>query len=92
MPPPLHSPLQVYSFSRVVLPKWPAAHLFGQPVKFIGGKVSGDFGTHKPRGQWMTVSSPKTSIVPDGHEDSDEAKDVFRRVREPLEYNVALEL
>ena len=50
-------------------------------MKLIEGKVSGDGGTHQPSGQWMTVSFPKTSIVPDGHEDSDEANDVFRRVR-----------
>ena len=32
----------------------------------------------------MTVFPPKLSIVLDVHEDSDEAKDVFRRVREPM--------
>ena len=64
-----------------MLPKWPAAHLFGQPVKFIGGKENGDGGTHKPSGQWMMVSSPRTSILLDGHEDLDEAKEIFRRVR-----------
>ena len=83
MPPPLQSPLQVKSFSWLVLPKWPAAHLFGQPVNFIGGKDNGDGGTHKPSGQWMTVSFARTSILLDWHEDSDEAKDVFRRVRWP---------
>eukprot|EP00964_Phaeocystis_antarctica_P055728 scaffold32801_cov66-Phaeocystis_antarctica.AAC.2 len=65
----------------VVLPKWPAAHVYGQPVKFIGGKVNGDGGIHQPSGQWMTVPLPRSSILPDGHEDSDEATDTFRRVR-----------
>ena len=83
MPPPLHSPLHVKSFSWLVLPKWPAAHLFGQPAKFIGGKDNGDGGTHKPSGQWMTVYFPRLSILPDVHDESDEAKDVFCRVREP---------
>ena len=73
--------MQVALFSWLVLPKWPAAHLFGQPVNFIGGKDNGDGGTHKPSGQWMTVSVARVSILPDVHEDSDEAKDVFRRVR-----------
>ena len=81
MPPPLHSPLQVKSFSWLVLPKWPAEHEYGQPAKLIWGKDNGDGGTHKPSGQWMTVSVPRLSILPDVHEDSDEAKDVFRRVR-----------
>ena len=51
-------------------------------MKVIGGKTSGDGGFHKPSGQWMTVFGPRSSIILlDGHEDSDEAKDVFRRVR-----------
>ena len=81
MPPRLHSPLHVKSFSRLVLPKRPAAHLFGQPVKVIGAKISGDGGTHQPSGQWMTVSVPRSSILLDGHEDVDEAKDTFRSIR-----------
>ena len=53
-------------------------------MKLIGGKENGDGGTHKPSGQWKVVSSPRLSIVlPDGHTDLDEAKDRFRRVREP---------
>ena len=56
--------------------------MFGQPVKFIGAKTSGDGGTHKPSGQWMTASLLRSSILPDGHEDSDEATEKFRRVRE----------
>ena len=80
MPPPSHSPLQVAVFSWLVLPKWPRAHEYGQPVKFIGGKTSGDGGTHKPSGQWMVVSFPSSSILSDWHEDSDEATDIFRRV------------
>ena len=55
--------------------------MYGQPVKFIGGRASGDGGTHKPSGQWMTVLYPRSSILLDGHEDSDEATDTFRRVR-----------
>ena len=50
-------------------------------MKFNGAKDNGDGGTHTPSGQWMTVSFPRSSILPDGHEDEDEAKDVFRRVR-----------
>ena len=57
--------------------------MFGQPVNFIGGKDNGDGGIHKPSGQWMTVSFPRLSILPDVHDESDEAKDVFCRVREP---------
>ena len=51
-------------------------------MKLIRGKDNGDGGTHQPCGQWMTVSFPRSSILPDGHEDSDEATDRFRRVRE----------
>ena len=51
-------------------------------MKLIRGKDNGDGGTHKPSGQWMTVSFPRSSILPDGHEDSDEATDRFRRLRE----------
>ena len=53
-------------------------------MKFIGAKDNGDGGIHRPSGQSVTVSVPRFSILPDGHEDSDEAKDVFRRVREPM--------
>ena len=53
-------------------------------MKLIGGKDNGDGGTHKPSGQWMTVSPPRLSILLDGHENSDEATDTFRRVREPV--------
>jgi len=67
-----------------VLPKWPAAHVYGQPVKFIRGKTSGDGGAHKPSGQWMVVSSPRSSMRLDGHEDSYEATDTSRRVRKPM--------
>ena len=49
---------------------------------FASGQTSGDGGIHKPSGQWMKVFSPRSSmLVPDGHEDSDEAIDTFRRVR-----------
>ena len=58
--------------------------MFGQPVKLILGKASGDGGIHKPRGQWMVVSTPRSSILLDGHEDSDEATDTSRRVRKPI--------
>ena len=51
-------------------------------MKLIGIKENGDGGAHKPSGQWMIVSFPRLSILLDWHEDSDEAKDVFRRVRE----------
>ena len=54
--------------------------MFGQPVKFIGAKTSGDGGTHKPSGQWMTVFLPSSSMLSDGHEDSDEATEKFRRI------------
>ena len=77
----MHSPVQVALSSWLVLPKWPAAHWYGQPVKFIGGRSSVGGGTHQPSGQWMVVSSPRLSILPDGHEDSDEATEMFRRVR-----------
>ena len=50
-------------------------------MKLIRGKDNGDGGTHKPSGQWMTPSFPRSSILLDGHEDSDEATDTFRRVR-----------
>ena len=50
-------------------------------MKFIEGKENGDGGIHRPSGQWMIVSCPRTSILLDGHEDSDEATDTFRRVR-----------
>ena len=53
-------------------------------MKLIRGKDNGDGGTHKPSGQWMTVSIPRSSILPDGHADSDEATDTFRRVKELL--------
>ena len=68
------------------MPKWPSAHEYGQPVKFIGGRDNGDGGTHKPSGQWKVVSTPRLSILPDGHTDllDVEAKDIFRRVRELL--------
>ena len=52
-------------------------------MKLIRGKDSGDGGIHQPSGQWMVVVSPRLSILFDGHDDSDEAKDTFRRVREP---------
>ena len=40
----------------------------------------------------MTVSFPRLSILPDGHEDSDEATDIFRRVRDlPLSISHACE-
>ena len=65
----------------LVLPKWPVAHWYGQPVKFIGGREKGDGGAHKPSGQWMVVPPARTSILPDGHEDSDEATEMFRMVR-----------
>ena len=52
-------------------------------MKFIGGKSSGDGETHRPNGQWMSVSFARLSILPDGHEDSDEATERFRRVRVP---------
>ena len=45
------------------------------------GKDNGDGGIHRPSGQWMVVSFPRLSILPDGHEDSDEAKDTFRSIR-----------
>ena len=77
--------MQVYSVSWLVLPKRPAAHWYGQPVKFIGGRAKGDGGAHKPSGQWMVVTSARssTSILPVGHEDSDEATEMSRRVRVP---------
>ena len=84
MPPPSHSPLQVAAFSWLVLPKWPRAHEYGQPVKLSGGRDNGDGGTHEPSGQWKVVSTPRLSILPDGHTDLDEAKVIFRRVRELL--------
>ena len=58
--------------------------MYGQPVKFIRGKASGDGGIHKPRGQWMVVSTPRSSILLDRHEDLDEATEMFRRVRKPI--------
>ena len=54
-------------------------------MKLIGDKTNGDGGVHRPSGQWMTVSLPRLSILPDGHEDLDEAIDKFRRVRVPDE-------
>ena len=47
----------------------------------FAGQTNGDGGTHKPSGQWMTVLLPRWSILPDGHEDSDEATDTFLRVK-----------
>ena len=65
--------------------------MYGQPVKFLssflfaGGQTNGDGGTHQPSGQWIVVSSSRSSmLVPFGHEDSDEATDIFRRVRVPV--------
>ena len=54
-------------------------------MKLIGGRFSGDGGTHQPSGQYMVVLIPsdRSSILPDGHEDSDEATEMFRRVRVP---------
>ena len=49
-------------------------------MKFIGAKDNGDGGIHRPSGQWMTVSVPRSSILPDGHDNSDEANETFRRV------------
>ena len=83
-PPPSHSPVQVALVSWLVLPKWPAAHWYGQPVKFIGGRIRGDGETHQPSGQWMVVAAARSSMLPDGHEDSDEATEMFRRVSVPL--------
>ena len=38
--------------------------------------------THQPSGQWMVVACDlRSSILPDGHEDCDEATVMFRRVR-----------
>ena len=51
-------------------------------MKLIRGKDNGDGGIHKPSGQWMTVSFPRSSILLNGHDDLDEANDTFRRVRE----------
>ena len=81
----MHSPVQVALFSWLVLPKWPAAHWSGQPVKFIGGRDQGTGGAHKPSGQWMVVDSARLSIKLNGHEDLDEAAEMFRRVRVPKE-------
>ena len=50
-------------------------------MKLIGAKENGDGGPHQPSGQWMTVCLPRSSILPDRHKD--EAKDIFRRLREP---------
>ena len=75
--------MQVYSVSWLMLPKRPAAHWYGQPVKFIGGRASGD-GAHQPSGQWMVVASPRLSILPDGHADLDEATEMFCRVSVPV--------
>ncbi len=52
-------------------------------MKFIGVRVKGDGGTHKPSGQWIVVPFTRLSILPDGHEDSDEATEMFRRVSVP---------
>ena len=65
------------------MPKRPAAHGYGQPVKFITGRDKGDGGTHQPSGQWIVVPSDRRSILPSGHEDSDEATEMFRRVSVP---------
>ena len=49
---------------------------------FAGGQTNGDGGIHKPSGQWMKVSFPKSSmLVPGGHKDEDEATEIFRSVR-----------
>ena len=53
-------------------------------MKFIGGRDKGDGGTHQPSGQWMVVDSARLSILRDGHEDSDEATEMFRKVRVPV--------
>ena len=53
-------------------------------MKLSGGRDNGDGGTHEPSGQWKVVSTPRLSILPDGHTDLDEAKVIFRRVRELL--------
>ena len=66
------------------MPKRPAAHWYGQPVKFVGDRDKGNGGTHEPSGQLMVVDGPRTSIAPDGHEDSDEATEMFRRVTVPV--------
>ena len=48
---------------------------------FAGGQTNGDGGIHKPSGQWMKVSFPKSSmLVPGGHKDEDEATEIFCRV------------
>ena len=52
-------------------------------MKLSGGRDNGDGGTHEPSGQWKVVPTPRVSILPNGHTDLDEAKDRFRRVREP---------
>ena len=52
-------------------------------MKLIAGRDKGDGGTHQPSGQWMVVASARSSILPDGHEDSDEATEMFRRVSVP---------
>ena len=82
-PPLSHWPLHRTSVSRLVLPKYPAAQGYGQPVKFIGGKFSGDGEIHQPSWQWMVVSSPRLTMMSDRHVDSDEAKDTFRSVSSP---------
>ena len=52
-------------------------------MKFMGGKDNGDGGIHRPSGQWMLVFFPRLSILPDGHEDDEEATEKFRRMRVP---------
>ncbi len=49
-------------------------------MKLIGGKANGDGGIHRPSGQWMVVYFPRLSIRPDGHDDEDEATEIFCRV------------
>ena len=52
---------------------------------FAVGQTSGDGGTHKPSGQWNTAYFASSSmLVPDGHDDDDEATERFRRVRVAL--------
>ena len=83
-PPLSHWPVQVALVSWLVLPKWPAAHWYGQPVKFIGGRIRGDGETHQPSGQWMVVANPRSSMMLVGHEDEVELKETSRSVRVPL--------
>ena len=53
-------------------------------MKVIGDRIRGVGETHKPIRQWMVVASARSSMLPDGHEDSDEATEIFRRVSVPV--------